>query len=141
VLADPPTYMPLTAEVAPRFARMFPAAAHIFDNLHMMHDVVNDVMLDTSLPREEKTLEIERMRRNMSYGAQDAVIAPGIAMAEMHGHAMGESALRVPTQLPDGSWLPQGHPEARSASMDELMMPLQPAAPVAAPAHRHEDVR
>ena len=154
VLVNPPETMPLTAEIAPRFSRMFPAAAQIFDNLHMMHDVANDVMVDARLSRIEKEAEIERMRLNMSYPAQGMVVAPGMPMAEMpntggmprhgrgdgrHGrgaggpgsamsdhHAMSEGGMRVPTRLPDGSWLPQGHPDARVASMEELMQPLLP---------------
>ncbi len=125
VLADPPDAMPLTAEIAPRFSRMFPAAAHIFDNLHMMHDVVNDIMADASLGRAEKEAEIERMRRNMIYVSQEAVTAPAMPMAE--GHAMSPGSMRVPTRLPDGSWLPQGHPEARTVTMEELMRPLFPS--------------
>lgn len=134
VLVDPPQTMPLTAEIAPRFSRMFPAAAQIFDNLHMMHDVANDIMVDERLTREEKEAEIERMRRNMSYPAQATVVAPGMPMeggaGMMHGggdHAMSPGGARVPTRLPDGSWLPQGHPDARAASMEELMQPLRPA--------------
>ena len=122
VLANPPKYMPLMGEVAPKFTRMFPAAAHIFDNLHMMHDVVNDIMADERLSLREKEAEIERMRRNMSYAAQDVVVAPGMPMHG--GHPMAESAMRVPTRLSDGSWVPQGHPEARLASMDELALPM-----------------
>lgn len=142
VLRDPPRTMPLTAEIAPRFSRMFPAAAHIFDNLHMMHDVVNDVMVDEGLGRDEKAFEIERMRRNMMYTAQDAVIAPGMPMSgEAHDHAMSGGAMRVPTQLPDGTWLPQGHPDARQATMDELMMPLLPGARTPAHEHREEAVK
>ncbi len=132
VLVNPPQTMPLTAEIAPRFSRMFPAAAQIFDNLHMMHDVVNDVMVDERLTRREKELEIERMRRNMVYAVQNAVVAPGMPMGGgEHDHAMSEGSMRVPTRLPDGSWLPQGHPEARMATMEELMMPLGPEAPAA----------
>ncbi len=146
VLADPPQEMPLTAEVAPRFSRLLPAAAHIFDNLHMMHDVVNDIMADPSLDRAGKEWEIERMRRNMTYGAQEAVVAPGMPMGGDHGmgddpageHAMGQGAMRVPTRLPDGEWLPQGHPDARAASMEELMRPLGPDAAGEADDHRHE---
>ncbi|MCI0432874.1 MAG: hypothetical protein L0271_04390 [Gemmatimonadetes bacterium] len=139
VLANPPAYMPLMAEVAPRFSRLFPAAAHIFDNLHMMHDVVNDVMVDERLARQQKSAEIERMRLNTMYASQDAVVAPGMPM---HGdHAMSEGGMRVPTQLADGSWLPQGHPEARMATMDELMMPLLPAARAAQHIHREDSAR
>ena len=122
VLADLPTVMPLTAEVAPEFSRMFPAAAHIFDNLHMMHDVVNDIMADDAFDLPAKRDEIERLRRLMIYEGQDLVEAPGMPM---HGdHEMGGSSMRVATQLEDGSWLPQGHPDAEMATMDALMNPL-----------------
>lgn len=126
VLNDLPTVMPLTAEVAPEFARMFPAAAHIFDNLHMMHDVVNDIMADDRFDLDAKEIEIERLRRQMNYAGQDTVVAPGLPMDGGHegGHEMGGGGMRVPTQLADGSWLPQGHPEADAASMDAMMRPL-----------------
>jgi len=138
VLVNPPETMPLTAEIAPRFSRMFPAAAQIFDNLHMMHDVANDVMVDARLSRAEKDAEIERMRQNMSYTAQEMVVAPGMPMMGGmarpggdggHHHAMSEGGMRVPTRLPDGTWLPQGHPDARTASREELTGPLLPAGP------------
>lgn len=124
VLVDLPTEMPLTAEVAPRFSEMFPAAAHIFDNLHMMHDVVNDIMADASFSRSGKAVEIERLRLRMSYAGQDTVTAPAMPMGP--GHAMPEAAMRVPTLRADGAWLPQGHPDARPAGMGELMAPLPP---------------
>lgn len=122
VLNDLPTEMPLTAEVAPEFSRMFPAAAHIFDNLHMMHDVVNDIMATGEYSTAQKATEIERLRELMTFVAQDEVEAPGMPM---HGdHSMTDAAMRVPTRLPSGDWLPQGHPEARLAGMQELMRPL-----------------
>jgi hypothetical protein len=122
VLVDLPQVMPLTGEIAPEFSRMFPAAAHIFDNLHMMHDVVNDIMAYTSYDIGDKAAEIERLRTLMVYAGQDTVAAPPMPMHE--GHSMSGGAMRVPTQLPSGDWLPQGHPEARMASMQELMQPL-----------------
>ncbi len=124
VLANPPEYMPLTAEVAPRFSKMFPAAAHIFDNLHMMHDITNDIMVDGRLSRAEKEAEIQRMLRNQTYATQDSMVAPGIAA--MADSAMGPSSMRVPTRLPDGSWLPQGHPESQMVPMSQFMTPLLP---------------
>ena len=143
ILADLPTEMPLTASVAPRFAALFPAAAQIFDNLHMMHDVANDVMAYAEYDQAGKAAEIERLRRLMAYAGQDTVVAPGMPMqsatqpaAMAHddmpgmqhgaadGHAMSAGSMRVPTLRPDGSWLPQGHPDARMADMDELMRPL-----------------
>ncbi|MDX1395304.1 MAG: hypothetical protein R3195_12985 [Gemmatimonadota bacterium] len=122
VLNDLPTVMPLTAEVAPEFSRMFPAAAHIFDNLHMMHDVVNDIMADDAFDLPGKQAEIERLRQLMNFEGQDLVEAPGMPM---HGdHEMSMGAMHVATELADGSWLPQGHPEARMVGMDVLMRPL-----------------
>ena len=122
VLAELPHVMPLTAEVAPRFSRLLPAAAHIFDNLHMMHDVVNDIMAEPSYSPSEKAAEIERLRGQMAYAGQDTVEAPGMPMGG--DHRMSPHAMRVPTQLPTGEWLPQGHPEARMAPMHEFMQPL-----------------
>ena len=124
VLVTPPDYMPLVAEVAPRFSKMFPAAAHIFDNLHMMHDISNDVMVDERLSREQKEAEISLMLRNQIYATQDSMVAPGIPA--MGDHTMGPGAMRVPTLLPDGFWLPQGHAESQMSSMGQFMMPLLP---------------
>ena len=120
VLVDPPAYMPLNAQVAPRFGKMFPAAAHIFDNLHMMHDVVNDIMVDDGIPVERKGAEVERMLQQQIYANQDWVIPPPLP-SDAHDQ-MPMSVMTVPTQLSDGSWLPQGHPEARAA-MEMGQMP------------------
>ena len=53
MLANPPAsmpqVMPMTAAVAPEFARRHPRAAAIFDNLHMMHDIVSDLLMADSL--------------------------------------------------------------------------------------------
>jgi len=124
VLVDLPTTMPLTGEVAPEFSRMFPAAAHIFDNLHMMHDVVNDIMAYDAYDRAGKATEIERLRLLQIYQDQERVEAPAMPMHGEHDMSMG--GMRVPTQLPSGAWLPQGHPEARMAPMMEFMRPLPP---------------
>lgn len=126
VLANPPTVMPLTAEIAPRFSKMFPAAAQIFDNLHMMHDVANDIMAYAPYTLPEKAAEIARLRDLMSYARQDEVTAPAMPMRE--GHQMSAGSMRVPTQLPSGEWLPQGHPDARMMSMREMMEALPPGA-------------
>ena len=124
VLANPPEYMPLAAEVAPRFSKMFPAAAQIFDNLHMMHDITNDIMVDERLSRQEKEAEINRLLQNQLYSTQNSMVAPGITT--MADHTMGPGSMRVPTLLPDGSWLPQGHPDSQMVPMSQFMMPLLP---------------
>ncbi len=49
-----PRVMPMTAAVAPRFSKQHPRAAVIFDNLHMMHDIISDILIADTLSRQEK---------------------------------------------------------------------------------------
>ncbi len=64
-LADPPvqwTFMPLTAELSPQFAARYPELANIFDNLHMLHDNISDILTSELLPAwDEKRAEIYRL--------------------------------------------------------------------------------
>ena len=61
--ANMPHLMPMTAAIAPEFARRYPEAAIIFDNLHMMHDVVSDILASPEVPRGKKREEILRAAR------------------------------------------------------------------------------
>jgi hypothetical protein len=58
MLDDPPAtmprVMPMTATIAPRFTERHPRAAAIFDNLHMMHDIISDILAADTVPRREK---------------------------------------------------------------------------------------
>lgn len=58
MLKDPPTsmprVMPMTATVAPLFTERHPRAAAIFDNLHMMHDIISDILAADTVPRPRK---------------------------------------------------------------------------------------
>jgi hypothetical protein len=47
-------FMPMTAELSPRFAKRFPYIANAFDNLHMLHDNVNDILAQTNLSEKQK---------------------------------------------------------------------------------------
>ncbi len=49
-----PELMPMTAAVAPRFAAAHPRAAVIFDNLHMMHDIISDILATDEIPHAKK---------------------------------------------------------------------------------------
>jgi hypothetical protein len=49
-----PTTMPMTVAVAPEFSRRHPRAAVIFDNLHMMHDIIADVLASAAIPKDRK---------------------------------------------------------------------------------------
>ena len=58
-----PYIMPMTAAVAPEFAKRYPEVAIIFDNLHSMHDVISDILANDSVPRNRKRAEIVRAAR------------------------------------------------------------------------------
>jgi hypothetical protein len=49
-----PTVMPMTSAVAPNFSAAHPRAAVIFDNLHMMHDIISDILVADTIPRDRK---------------------------------------------------------------------------------------
>lgn len=58
MLEDPPSRfpkaMPMTATIAPTFTAQHPRAAVIFDNLHMMHDIISDVLAADTIPTSRK---------------------------------------------------------------------------------------
>lgn len=54
-----PPHMPMSWEAAPTFAKQHPRAAAIFDNLHMLHDIVGDVLVSDKV--QDKRGELVRM--------------------------------------------------------------------------------
>ena len=52
--AGMPQVMPMTSAVAPTFSRRHPRAAMIFDNLHMMHDIISDILASPDVARGRK---------------------------------------------------------------------------------------
>ncbi|MBK7593957.1 MAG: hypothetical protein IPJ11_01620 [Gemmatimonadetes bacterium] len=55
-----PSVMPMAPAVAPRFTKAHPRAAAIFDNLHMLHDIISDILASPTIPRTGKGAEIQR---------------------------------------------------------------------------------
>jgi hypothetical protein len=56
-----PEVMPMTSAVAPEFTKAHPRAAAIFDNLHSLHDVISDILLnDAVVPPARKRAAIYR---------------------------------------------------------------------------------
>ena len=67
------TFMPLTAEYSPSFAARYPEIAAIFDNLHMLHDNISDILASGLLPTwEAKRAEIYRVLDSYYLAAADA---------------------------------------------------------------------
>ncbi len=52
-------FMPMTGELSPRFARRFPYIANSFDNLHMLHDNVNDILAQSCLSESQKQEQVK----------------------------------------------------------------------------------
>ncbi|MDH4359543.1 MAG: hypothetical protein OEW33_02235 [Nitrospirota bacterium] len=75
-LEHPPvqwTFMPLVAEYSPRFAEQYPAIANIFDNLHMLHDTISDILASDQLPTwDAKRKEIYRVLDSYYLASADA---------------------------------------------------------------------
>jgi len=53
-------FMPMFAETSPVFAARFPEISNAFDNLHMLHDMVNDILATDSLSEKQKEEQILR---------------------------------------------------------------------------------
>jgi hypothetical protein len=55
----------MTIAVAPKFSARHPRAAAIFDNLHMMHDIISDILVHPTWSDAEKREEILRQGEEM----------------------------------------------------------------------------
>ncbi len=100
--ASLPRLMPMTPAVAPRFTERYPEAAAIFDNLHSMHDVVSDILVSDTVPRERKReaiLEAARHYRDPAPFAMTADAWRDMA-ARMGIHNMGGPAVGFTAELP-----------------------------------------
>lgn len=75
VLGERPQVMFLSREMMPRYSRMSPESANIFDNLHMLHGIAYDILAYEGWTIEEKKDELYRVIRAMSYQPGDEKLA------------------------------------------------------------------
>ena len=73
VVLYPPQRMHLSREVMPRFSRLSPEAANIFDNLHMFHGIVYDILASPKV--QDKKAEIYKMIDLMTVQKGDRQLA------------------------------------------------------------------
>ncbi|HQW67389.1 MAG TPA: hypothetical protein PLJ23_10150 [Gemmatimonadales bacterium] len=66
-----PSVMPMAPAVAPRFSKAHPRAAAIFDNLHMLHDIISDILASPTIARVAKGAEIARQLDMMQDPTRD----------------------------------------------------------------------
>ena len=77
MLEDPPArfpkYMPMTSAIAPKFSAAHPRAAVIFDNLHMMHDIISDILTADTIPHERKGEMIDQQLDKLQDPTRDVL--------------------------------------------------------------------
>ena len=147
MLERPPTgmpqVMPMTAAIAPEFSRRYPQVAIIFDNLHAMHDVISDVLADTTIPRDRKRAEIlraaARYRDDTTAVMTEAEwheMAIAMGVQEQGGPAVG--LVGAPSQPPSapsaGGHAGHAQPRADSTTRRDSTGVAAPADPSAADA-------
>jgi hypothetical protein len=130
MLEDPPRsmpyLMPMTAAISPVFAERYPEISIIFDNLHMMHDVVSDILASSEVPRNRKNAEIMRavelFRDNTSYVTtvdEWRQMAVGMGVHNQGGPAVGYMAeLPTPTVARGMSMAGMDHSAMQHAAGD-----------------------
>ena len=120
MLANPPAtmpyLMPMTPAIAPTFARRYPEVGAVFDNLHMMHDVVADILVSPEIPRSAKRKEI--LEAAAMFRSDTAFAIPfdtWLQMGEIMGvNNMGGPAVKFAAVLPQPT-------VARGASMTGMV--------------------
>lgn len=81
-----PAVMPMTSAVAPTFSAAHPRAAIIFDNLHMMHDIISDILANPAVARADKPAVIRAQLAEFRDGTRNLMgMEHWLMMADMMG--------------------------------------------------------
>lgn len=79
-------FMPMFSETSPTFAAKYPHIANAFDNLHMLHDMVNDILATEWMTEKQKGEQIRRAVWLVSAAAHPGE-KPGDTSADLaHDH-------------------------------------------------------
>jgi hypothetical protein len=93
-------FMPMTAELSPRFAKRFPKIANAFDNLHMLHDNVNDILVQTDLTESQKQEQVK-----IAIYRVLATTHKGEEAGDSEGQENGLHDHRHPPSMPGMGWM------------------------------------
>ncbi len=115
VVPNKPSRMVLSREVMPRYSRMSPESANIFDNLHMLHGIVYDILAYEPWTVEQKRAELYRFIAAMSAQPGDDELAR--KFAEPHPD-------QDPRVYPAWMASPEGEMSRIMMEMMEDMMPM-----------------
>ena len=103
-------FMPMFAEVSPRFAARFPHLANAFDNLHMLHDMVNDILATDGLTEKQRDEQIKRAIWLVSADAHRGERAgtESADRAHDHRHFLGMPGMGMMKGMtPELMWMPE----------------------------------
>lgn len=134
-----PAVMPMTATIAPMFSAKHPRAAVIFDNLHMMHDIISDILAADTIPKNRKRAVIYQQLAEFRDGSKNVMsMDEWRNMGEMMGGigAMGGPAIGLLTPAVAG---PDVDPDMKRMDHGAMghAMPKPDSTP-AAPAEEHQ---
>ena len=113
-----PATMPMASAIAPEFSRRHPRAAIIFDNLHMMHDIISDVLASPMIPEGRKREMI--YRQLAEFRSPHTNVIPLDEWRDMAVHMGGVAAMGGPV-----------------VGLLGPLTPGKPAAPALPGDHRH----
>ena len=108
-----PRVMPMTATVAPLFTERHPRAAAIFDNLHMMHDIISDILAADTVPRDAKRHVIYAVLAEFRDTTRNVMTRDDWLMMGHHVggiEAMGGRVLGLPRSPGDSTAMPRRMP-------------------------------
>ena len=118
-----PTVMPMTSGIAPTFSAAHPRAAVIFDNLHMMHDIISDLLASPEIPRNRKRSMIYRQLAEFRDPTTNLI--PLDQWRTMAAHMGGVNAM--------------GGPALGLLRTEPPVSPAATVPPAAANGHQHRD--
>ena len=75
IIPNRPQRMVLSREIMPRYSRLTPESANIFDNLHMLHGIAYSILAYKGWSVEEKRAEMYRVIHAMGYQPGDEAYA------------------------------------------------------------------
>jgi hypothetical protein len=112
-----PQVMPMTSAIAPEFTRRHPRAAAIFDNLHMLHDIISDILVSDVVPMNGRRAAMDAALDEFQSAAANVMTeAEWYGMGEAMGglDAMGGSPVRGEATTPAAT--PHRHQLTRTAA-------------------------
>lgn len=126
VVPNRPQRMVLSREAMPRYSRLSPESANIFDNLHMLHGLVYDILAYEGWSLEQQRTEIYRVVDALGYHSGDEKLARKFSLPdpEADPRKYGERL-----RSPDGEM---------TRIMREMLEEMMPSMMPGASAHERE---